>query len=341
MIDYRLDKQDLAELRKAHRNALNVREAYRINAVILLAEGWSAEHVGKALLLDVGIVRGYFKRYREGGLDQLLRMNSVGSEALLDADQRAELDAHLSSNLYQTAEAVARWVEDRFGVHYTTSGMTAILHRLGYGYKKPKVVPGKADPERQEAFLEEYRKLKENKGKDEAVLFMDATHPQHNPVLSGGWIKRGKRFVIKSNTERQRLNINGAIDLEGLSTQIRFEETVNADATIALFKQIEKAYPKATTITIICDNTRYYRAKAVTEYLEHARIEVMFLPPYSPNLNLIERFWKFFKRNVLYNKYYETFLEYKKACQSFFEHLDVHAEQLRSLLTENFEIIRN
>ena len=60
---------------------------------------------------------------------------------------------------------------------------------------------------------------------------------------------------------------------------------------------------------------------------------------YAPNLNLIERFWKFFKRQVLYNRYYETFADYKAACNQFFADLDAHAAQLRSLLTDNFEII--
>ena len=98
---------------------------------------------------------------------------------------------------------------------------------------------------------------------------------------------------------------------------------------------------KAATITVFCDNARYYRSKAVRAYLEHSRIDLQFLPPYAPNLNLIERFWKFFKRQVLYNRYYETFADYKAACKQFFADLDAHAEQLRSLLTDNFEIIRS
>ena len=62
----------------------------------------------------------------------------------------------------------------------------------------------------------------------------------------------------------------------------------------------------AKRISIICDNARYYRSKAVAEYSKTSRIKLVFLPPYSPNLNLIERFWKFFKRQVLYNTYYEA-----------------------------------
>lgn len=341
MLDYSLSKWEITELRAAHRRALSVREAYRINAVILLAQGRTAMDVADALLIDPDTVRSYFKRYQQGGIELLLRMSFVGSEALLDATQRAELDTHLQSNLYPTAESVARWVKERWGVRYGASGMTAMLHRLGYRYNKPKLVPGKPDTERQEAFLKDYVNLKENKGEQDVVLFMDATHPQHNPVLAGGWIKRGKRHYLKSNTGRRRLNINGAIDIERLSAEIRFDETIDAISTLELFGQIEHAYPQAVKITLICDNARYYRSKAVSAYLEDSRIELLFLPPYSPNLNLIERFWKFFKKKVRYNHYYETFAEYKIACRKFFENLNDHAQPLRSLLTENFEIIRN
>ena len=341
MLDYRLSKQELAELRAAHRRALNVREAYRINAVILLGNGRTVADVADALLIDPDTVRSYFKRYKKGGTEELLRMNYVGSEALLDAVQLAELDAHVHTHLHLTAESVARWVKDRWEVDYTPSGMTAVLRRLGYVYKKPKLVPGKADAAKQEAFLEEYENLKQNSDEGDVILFMDATHPRHNPVASYGWIKRGEAHPLKSNTGRRRLNINGAIDVQRLSAQIRFDDTIDAISTVALFEQIERAHPTAKRITIICDNARYYRSKAVSDYLAHSRIDLLFLPPYSPNLNLIERFWKFFKRQVLYNRYYEAFEDYKTACQRFFENLDSYASQLRSLLTENFEIIRN
>jgi transposase len=341
MTDYRLDKRELAELRAAHRQVRDVRAAYRINAVVLLGQGWSTEDVAGALLMDPETVRSYFKRYTCGGVEELLRMSYVGSEALLDPAQMAELDAHLRTHLYLTAEAVARWVEQRWGVRYTPSGMTAVLHRLGYTYKKAKLTPGKPDPDRQEAFLETYKTIKENKEESDPIYFMDATHPQHNPVIGCGWIKRGKDYPIKSNTGRQRLNINGAIEIQTYSAEIRFDVTIDAASTIALFEQIEKANPQARRIVVICDNARYYRSRAVQEYLKTSRIHLEFLPAYSPNLNLIERFWKFFKRQVLYNRYYETFEKYKDACRQFFARLDAYVPQLRTLLTENFEIIGN
>jgi transposase len=340
MLDYRLAPQELAELRAAHRAARDVREAYRINAVILLGKGRTSADVADALLIDPDTARDYFKRYKKGGLDGLLRMSYVGSEALLDAAQLAELDAHLQGRLHLTAESVARWVEERWGVRYTPSGMTAVLHRLGYVYKKAKLEPGKHPaPEVQEAFVEKYENIKKNKADGDVIYFMDATHPQHNPVIGCGWIKRGKEHPIRSNTGRQRLNINGAINVQTMSAEIRFDETIDAVSTIALFGQMEQANPTAPHIVVFCDNARYYKSKAVAEYLAKSRIQLEPLPPYSPNLNLIERFWKFFKRQVLYNSYYETFGEFRDACKKFFAELGAFAPQLRTLLTENFQII--
>ena len=168
---------------------------------------------------------------------------------------------------------------------------------------------------------------------------MDAVHPQHNPIMGCGWIKRGQKQTIPSNTGRQRLNINGAINIAKLSAEVRFDDTINAASTIALFQQLEAANPAADRIIVICDNARYYKAKLVSAYLENSRIQLVPLPPYSPNLNLIERLWKFLKRQVLHNQYYETFEKFQNACKAFFAEIDLFAPQLRTLLAENFQII--
>lgn len=342
MYDYRLSERELGELRRAHGEVREIREAYRINAVILLGQGRSAKDVADALLMDPDTVRNHFKRYKKGGVAELLRMSYVGSEALLDAEQLRALDEHLQSKVYQTAAEVARYVEQRWGVRYTASGMTALLHRLGYVYKKPKLLPGKHPPvETQEAFIAKYKDLKENKGENDVIVFVDAAHPQHNPVLGCGWIKRGKQQTIPSNTGRERLNINGAINIENLDFQYRFDPIIDSASAIALFRQLEDVYPSAARIIVICDNARYYKSKAVAEYLKTSRIQLEPLPPYSPNLNLIERFWKFFKKQVLYNHYYPRFDDFQTACKVFFAELDCYAPQLRTLLTENFQIIRD
>ena len=339
MDTHRLPNSEIKHLEELHRRATEKREADRIKAVILLGKGWTPSQVAQALLIDRSTVRRYFLNYKKGGVAHLLETHYATPSGYLSVEQTQALDEHLKEHLHITAKSVVAYVEEQWGVHYSESGMTDLLHRLGYVYKKPKVVPGKADAKAQEAFLEDYQALKERQTEEDVILFMDAVHPQHNPVMASGWIKRGQDYQLLTNTGRKRININGAIDLDGFHLTLRYDETINADSTLKLFEQIEAAYPHATRITVICDNACYYRSKRVKAYLKESKIDLMFLPPYAPNLNLIERFWKYFKKNILYNHYYETFEAFKKACTHFFENIQEHQTPLHSLLTENFQII--
>jgi transposase len=334
-----LPTEELVRLRAAHRRARKKRDADRIKAVVLLASGWSVAEVAQALLLDEGTVRNYLQRYQQGGLPALLKEHYKGSQARLSAEALAELEAHLERELYGSVKEIVAYVAQRFGVRYSERGMTELLHRLGFTYKKAKVVPGKADAEAQQAFVEQYEKLKEEKGKDDPIYFMDGTHPHHNPMPAYGWIKKGEDQEVPSNTGRRRVNINGAINIETMSATVRFDPSINAHSTVSLLRALESKHPTAQCIYVICDNAGYYRSRDVQAYLKDSKVELVFLPPYSPNLNLIERLWKYFKKQILYNRYYPTFDEFKAACVDFFRNTRKHRKQLRTLLRERFNII--
>lgn len=290
-------------------------------------------------MIDRETMRNHYKRYHKGGLPALQKFEVGGSESFLNELQRQALDQHLHEKLYLTAKEIAHYVEQTWGVSYSESGITQLLCRMSYVYKKPKLVPGKADTGKQRVFVECYEKLKASKAPEDPIYFMDATHPHHNPVAGYGWIKRGQDREIQSNTGRQRLNINGAINTASLQAIVRYDDTINAQSTIQLFQQIEAHHPTAVWIYIICDNARYYRSQLISDYLNDSKIKLVFLPPYAPNLNLIERYWKFFKKKILYGRYYETFSLFKSTCEAFFTASDHYKTELRTLLTDNFQII--
>ena len=314
------------------------RQADRIKAVIALAKGWSAAQIAEILLFDEKTSRHYFDRYQQGGIDALLDDNYSGAEPKLTEQQMSELDDYLEEHLLPDAKSVIAHIVRTYGVRYSVSGVTDLLHRLEFSYKKPTHVPGKQDPQKQQAFLEDYDRLKATKGKNDPIYFANATHPQHNSVPAYGWIKRGQDKELKANCGRQRLNINGAINIETLEPVTGFYDTINAQATIDLFTKIEAKHPEADVIYIIVDNARYYRSCLLKEHVEGTKIELIFLPPYSPNLNLIERYWKFFKKKVQNNRYCETFDEFKQACKNFFRKRKKYLPELQSLLTENFHV---
>ena len=338
MNDYSLSQQQLAELEKKHRQLRDRRQADRVKAVIALSKGWSAASIAEILLLDEKTSRNYFHRYQHGGLEALLKDDYAGADPKLTEPQIQELQTYLEDHILPSAKAVIAYIKKQYRVTYSLSGVTDLLHRLGFSYKKPTHVPGKQDPVQQQAFVDAYRQLKATKGENDPIYFADATHPQHNSIPTYGWIKTGKEQELKANCGRQRLNINGAINIETLEPVTGFYETINAQAAMDLFAKIEAKHPKADVIYIIIDNARYYRSCLLQEALEGTKIKLIFLPPYSPNLNLIERYWKLFKKKVLNNRYYETFAAFKRACESFFRKRTAYLPELKTLLTENFHI---
>jgi transposase len=108
---------------------------------------------------------------------------------------------------------------------------------------------------------------------------------------------------------------------------IQEDQTLNAESTIRFFKKTEEAYPSKRKIHVFCDNASYYRNKTVKQYLETSKVYLHFLPPYSPNLNPIERLWKWMKERVIYNTYYEHFEDFKGAIFGFFAVLSTAAAE--------------
>ena len=336
-----LSHKERLKLIKTHKKESKQRYADRIKTILLLDSEWPTIKIAEALLLDENTIRNYKERYTSGGLEALCSDSYQGRPCSLNEKELERLEQELRTNIYLTTKEIIVFVKSTFGVEYGIGGMTNLLHRIGFSYKKPDIVPGKADAEKQREFLKSYRELQRTKGNKNKVYFVDGVHPQHNSMPSYGWLPRGERTKLKSNTGRERLNLNGALDAKTLEVIAGKYDRLNAESTIDFFKTIESKNLGANKIYLILDNAGYYKGEKIREYLKNSKIVLIFLPPYSPNLNLIERLWKFFKKTILYNKYYQTFKEFKSACLSFFEkeNLDKYHQELRSLITDNFQIV--
>lgn len=165
----------------------------------------------------------------------------------------------------------------------------------------------------------------------------------HNNENGYGWQKKGKAGTKKvlSNTGRRRLNIIGALNPVKIAmTSFITECKCDREVIKVFFKEIKKDYPGNIKINLILDNASYNRAYDVQELAEEFNINLIYLPPYSPNLNLIERIWKFFKKETTKNYYYPTFQDFYEAVDSFFKNFNDFQDELQSLLSFNFEIIK-
>lgn len=190
-------------------------------------------------------------------------------------------------------------------------------------------------------FIEYYEDLKEKAG-DEPVLFIDAVHPTQATKISYGWIRKGHRKAIETTGSRTRLNIMGALNLKSPERPLISEyQTINALNISQFFNEIRKVYPDYNqTVNVILDGARYHRAQLVTDWAEVVNIKLHFLPPYSSNLNPIERMWKLMNETCN-NRYFSSTREFRNAILTFFEQtLPDIATQVASRINDNFQILK-
>jgi len=333
-----LQPEEVDVLEEAHRAAQQKRAADRIKTILLLNEGYSYETIAHILRFDDTTVRGYYQEYKKEGIDGLLEDHYQGSYGFLSADEEAKLTAHLRTHTYQTVKAIVSYVWTTYGRHYSIEGMTHLLHRLGFVYKKTKVIPGKLNREKQEAFKQTYAQLKETKGTNDRIYFLDACHPHHNNRPFYGWIVKGEEKAIKTNSGRERMNLNGALSLEDMQITVLSEPTINRHAQMRLLLTLEEKQPDGE-IHIIVDNASYnYHYELQLFLQDHKRIHMHYLPAYSPNLNIIERLWRFFHEKMQ-NNYFERFAEFEQAVLTFFQDINQYNDELKTLLTDSFQTL--
>jgi transposase len=168
------------------------------------------------------------------------------------------------------------------------------------------------------------------------VFFVDAAHFVFGTFLCCLWSIA--RIFVRSASGRQRFNVLGAWN--AISRQlisVTNTTVVNTDTMCELLRKL--AAEKLTgPITVVLDNARYQRNKVVQGLAIELGIRLLFLPSYSPNLNLIERLWGFAKRQSVYGKYHSNFASFRAAIDSTFAGLStIHANKLKTLMTLTFQ----
>lgn len=306
-------------------------------AVLLLMFLFNAALVGRILGLSAVTIRNYWKAYKQGGVKELEKLGYKGSESNLEAYAGFIEEDFEKEPPHTISEAVAR-IEKLTGIKRSVKSIRVFLKHLKFRYRKVATIPAKANIGKQAEFLINllYPCLCEARKGLRTVLFLDAAHFVHGSFLGCLWSK--VRVFIKTPSGRRRLNILGAVNAITKQLHIFSNETyINSQVLCNFLKDIAQVYV-GQSITIVLDNARYQRCKLVQACAESLGIQLLFLPPYSPNLNIIERVWKFIKKKALNSRYYETFFDFRMAILKAVESCNHEWEdELASLLTLNFQ----
>jgi transposase len=308
----------------------------RIRSILLKDKGWCSLSIAEALFIHQTTVDRYLRDYESNGK---IRSDYKGRKERLKDEHSRELADHIQDSCYRTSKEIAFYAYKKYRISFSDRGMRNWLERHNFSYKKPKKVPYKAQKELQEEFIDDYNTLlNEASVNQETVLFVDSTHPSQETSVSYGWIKKGFDKLVPSHGGRKRMNICGALDLETMDVVYEEFETINQESFIKFLTKLRQTYSRK--VHIILDQAGYHTARSVQKFAQENNVKLHYLPPHSPNLNPIERLWKYMKETIIYNKFYPKFSLFKQAIHNFFiEHYPKVKNSLISQITDNFKVI--
>lgn len=186
-------------------------------------------------------------------------------------------------------------------------------------------------------------RLEEARAGKRRLYFVDAAHFVFGTYLCSLWCL--VRLWIPAASGRQRFNVLGAYDaISREMISITNSESVNTETMCDLVQLIERTNRrrKRIPITLVLDNARYQRNSWVKQVAEEYGIELLFLPSYSPNLNLIERYWRLIKKEALYGRYYANFAAFRAGIEEAMRKLRNEKEdKVISMMTLKFQTFGN
>jgi hypothetical protein len=276
-----------------------------------------------------------------------MTLRYCGDLGNLTAPQLQRLKEEVATGRFKSAAMAKAWILENFERSFSLSGTRKLLARLGCTFHKVSSFLFKANRDKQAEFVKDQEEDKKKVQSDGwRRYYIDGVHPLYGmEVLFYCWLVAGQRLEVGVGGGRNRLNILGAFspdDHEYLDCRYT-DKNLNAQSVIELFGKMMAKHPECKHFRIYLDNARYQHAKLLKEWIEQTKKEtgvtfdLKHLPAYSPNLNLIERLWKFLRKEAL-QTWHPTFEAMQNAVAKVLDNLSNYEEQLETLMTERFRL---
>lgn len=310
----------------------------RFNTIYLLYLGYKRSEISNIACVHLNSVVTYLKIVNTEGLDGLTKLNYKPAKSALLA-HKCSIESDFRAQAPRCSQEAASRIENMTGIKLSACRVRVFMHRIGMKCSKAGHIPAKADVEKQATFKENILEplIKSARNGECHLFFMDASHFILEPFVCMLWCF--SRIFIKAASGRNRINVLGALNAitQQLETVIN-TDYINALTIIELLKKIAERF-SGKPIYIILDNARYQHCEIVKNAAAQLGIQLVFLPPYSPNLNLIERLWKFVKKKTLYGQYYQTAKEFHAAINNTITQIKQKEfkEELNTLLNLKFQ----
>jgi transposase len=332
-------RKDISERR---RQAQDRRIYQRLSAVLWSDDGRTREEIAELVGVSTRQVGQWLRIFRNKGLDELCTLHYHGDPGRLGPAPLKQLKQEIEKGVFHNADQIRTWIQASFGVTYSASGVKDLLGRIGASFHKVSGFFWKADVKKQKQFVRKYRRHKRQAGPKTRRYFVDACHPVWGvDLLYSCWLLVGQRFSVGVGNGRKRLNILGAYspdDQDYVDLRLT-KENITGEQFVKLLEALLAKHPQTEKFILYLDKARYYSKPCVKQWLAtHRQFRLVFLPAYSPNLNLIERLWKFLRKKA-FQRWHKTFEELQGAVAGVLDRLGDYRDELSTLMTERFAIV--
>lgn len=290
---------------------MNKTLAVRLVSILFIASEKTNKEISIIVGCSLPTIRTLRRRMNTEEVSELMLIAKGSGRppkaSALTADKIAE---KVLAGAYSCLRQIADMIEKCFSLKLSQVAITKILKLRNIRKLKSASLPAKADPTLQRSFYEDelFPLMKKSQQNECTLHFMDAAHFVMGCDFRGFFYGLGRRFV-RTFSGRMRYNVLGSMEYGSKKVYTVTNDTyITSKQVCRLLVKIVKAY-RGQNIYVVLDNTRYQRCAIVQKVAEKLKIKLVFLPPYSPNLNLIERFWKFVK-GELRSKFYDNFSEF-------------------------------
>jgi transposase len=330
------------EISDRRRNVQDRRVYQRLSAVLWSDDGRTREEIADLAGVSTRQVGQWFRIFRNKGLDPLCTVHYQGDPGRLGPSQLKRLEQEIEKGVFHNADQIRIGIEATFGVTYSASGVKDLLRRIGASFPKVSGFFWKADVKKQKQFVRKYRRHRRQAGPETRRYFVDACHPVWGvDLLYSCWLLVGQRFYVGVGKGRKRLNILGAYspdDHDHVDLRLT-RENITGEQFVKLLEKLLAKHPETEKFLLYLDNAKYYSKPCVKEWLAaHRQFRLVPLPAYSPNLNLIERLWKFLRKKA-FQRWHVTLEGMQAAVAGVLDRLGEYRGELSTLMTERFAIV--
>jgi transposase len=339
------DRRALAHYRFHHPEP---RVQRKMEVLWLKSHGLGHDQIGAYADVSRRTVQRYLDEYLEGGLQRLCRGRRSAPRTAL-VEHEVSLEEHFETHPVRSIKQARAVIEQKTGIR---RGLTQVRHflkdRLGFRWRRTGAIPVPPKKTIQEhardqaAFVEDKLepRLEQARQGQRQVYFVDAAHFVFAPFLGCLWCVT--RLFVRAASGRKRHNVLGAFDaVEHRLIRVTNQGYINAESVCSLLRAVASA-SVGLPITLVLDNARYQKCAVVQALAASLTIELLYLPSYSPNLNLIERLWRFVRKEALNSIYHEKFEDFRAAIDGCLDGLDtVYKGDMETLMTHRFQLFED